>query len=263
MIVVTGSAGFIGGHLYRTLVERGLDVRGIEMMDVFRSLDIDDWSKVTHLYHLGAITDTTTTDIGLLYSYNIDCSFRLFEKALQHGFPVTYASSASVYGNSEKFEINPLNYYSMSKATVDLWVEDNMHRFSNIVGLRYFNVYGEGEDHKKDQASPISKFLEQAKTGTIKIFEGSETMFRDFVCVSDVVSCTLTEKPSGIYDVGTGQSISFADVAEMISEKTGATIETIPFPEHLKRKYQYFTQARGHFQQDFMLVEDYLNQNVF
>lgn len=264
MIVVTGYHGFIGGHLYRVLKDQGNDVHGVGETDIFRAIDIDDWSNVTHLYHLGAVTDTTETDIKRLYDYNISCSLRLLEKAIQYGFPVTYASSASVFGNSPTYDINPLNYYSLSKATVDMWVEDNMSRFTNIVGLRYFNVYGDGEDHKKDQASPVSKFTKQAKeTGVIKVFEGSDMMCRDFVSVDDVVTCTLTPMPSGLYDVGTGQSESFLDVAHYVANLTGAKIETILFPDNLKRKYQYHTQARDHFGHPFTFVEDYLIQKVF
>ena len=112
-------------------------------------------------------------------------------------------------------------------------------------GFRYFNVYGEGEEHKGDQASPISKFTKQAKENDIiKIFEDSEYAFRDFVCVEDVVDVVLDNTAgSGIYDVGTGNPISFNEVAELIAKKEGAEIEVIPFPKHLEGKYQEYTCA--------------------
>ncbi len=120
-----------------------------------------------------------------------------------------------------------------------------MDRFEQVQGFRYFNVYGEGEEHKGDQASPISKFTKQARENDIiKIFEDSEYAFRDFVCVDDVVDVVLDNTAgSGIYDVGTGNPISFQEVAELIAKKEGAEIEVIPFPKHLEGKYQEYTCA--------------------
>ena len=116
--------------------------------------------------------------------------------------------------------INPLNYYALSKVTVDYWVLDHINEFKSIQGFRYFNVYGDGEDNKGDQASPIHKFTDQIKkTGKLKLFEGSEMFFRDFVCVEDLVAIVLSNrKKSGIYDLGTSEPISFKDVAEYVAE---------------------------------------------
>ena len=128
-------------------------------------------------------------------------------------------------------------------------------------GFRYFNVYGEGEEHKGDQASPISKFTLQAKQNKIiKIFEDSEYSFRDFVWVGDVVDVVLDNTAgSGIYDVGTGNPISFQEVAELIAKKEGAEIEVIPFPKHLEGKYQEYTCADiSWYQHDYKSVKSYL-----
>ena len=165
--------------------------------------------------------------------------------AAKHSIPVKYASSASVYGNQVGI-INPLNYYALSKVTVDYWVEDNLDKFPLIQGFRYFNVYGDGEGHKGNQASPVSKFTKEIKeTGKLKLFEGSQDFLRDFVCVDDIVNLVLDNgKKSGIYDLGTSAPVSFQFVAECCIKKYGGDIEYIPFPDHLKGKYQDYTCAK-------------------
>ncbi len=251
--MVTGSEGFIGKNLINRLGEE--NVHPVDLYNLNRPIE---WKNISKIYHLGAISDTTSTDVSSIYEKNINYSIKLFEKAILFKIPVVYASSASVYGNSTEASIQPLNYYSMSKATVDIFVSDNMHRFSNIVGCRFFNVYGKGEDHKGSQASPIHQFTKQAKeTGIIKIFTGSEHYYRDFVWVEDCIDFMLEERTSGIYDVGTGLPVTFRNVAECIAKKYNASIEEIPFPKHLMEKYQYYTCANS-FREDFISAQDYL-----
>lgn len=210
---------------------------------------------------MGAISNTTETDIDKIYKYNIDYTIKLFETAIHYQIPVKYASSASVYGNTK--DLNPLNYYSLSKATVDLWVEDNKHKFSRINGYRFFNVYGPHEDHKGNQASPIHTFTKQAKeTGVIKLFEQSSEYYRDFVYVGDVIDCMFINKNSGIYDVGTSNPISFEEVGHIIADKYNARIEYIKFPEHLKNKYQYNTCARKDFDHNFITVKEHVKDGL-
>lgn len=259
MILLTGSDGFIG----KNLISKLQDVICLERENCFDILSNLDWRSITYIYHLGAISDTTETNIELIYRYNIDFSLKLFEYAIHYQIPITYASSASVYGNSRDYQINPLNYYALSKATIDLWVLDNINRFNNVIGLRYFNVYGPQEEHKGNQASPVHQFSKQAElTGKIKLFEGSENYKRDFVCVKDVVDCTLDRRPSGIYDVGTNKPASFKYVAELIATKYNAVVETVPFPNNLQNKYQIYTQARNHYDRQFITIEDYLNGKI-
>ena len=169
---------------------------------------------------------------------------------IENEIPFVYASSASVYGLgefgfSEDSRLNPLNYYAISKASFDMFVGKKIldNPKANIVGLRYFNVYGHNEDHKGDMASPVHKFLMQSKNSKIRVFEGSENFRRDFVHVDDVVDITKAaiDFMPGIYNVGTGISRTFLEVAEIISRITGAEIEEIPFPDHLVGKYQDFT----------------------
>jgi ADP-L-glycero-D-manno-heptose 6-epimerase len=259
-VIVTGAAGFIGRHLKNELqlVKKvvGCDVVGTNVISPHTCLlalqegNID----IECVYHLGAISSTTETNIARLTENNIKFSAALMDSCIARGIPFVYASSASVYGLGEKgfvenAPLSPLNYYAISKATVDMYAQQKIqdHPDAQIFGLRYFNVYGTGEDHKEDMASPVHKFLKQARlTGEIKIFEGSDSFLRDFVHVRDVVSMTLAAPSfteSGIYNVGTGTSRSFQDVASIIASLAGASIKQIEFPPHLEGKYQSFTQS--------------------
>lgn len=261
MILITGTDGFIGQNLCNRLGSRGIYMSEIEQCfdDLYSNID---WSEIEEIWHMGAISDTTCTDINKIHRYNVDYTLELFENAIRYQIPIKYASSASVYGTSPNYKrcINPLNYYAMSKATIDKFVESNLDKFSKIQGYRFFNVYGRHEDHKGSQASPVHTFTKQAKEiGTIKIFENSVAYLRDFIWVEDVIDCMLMDRPSGIYDLGTGVARSFERVAELIAEKYNARISYVPFPEHLKGKYQFYTCARNHFiEHKFISIEEYL-----
>lgn len=257
MIILTGSSGFIGQNFLKQLSE---PVIKVEKEDAFRFLSgFDRWNEVSLILHQGAISSTTERNISTLHHHNVAFTLQLFERAIKYQIPVKFASSASVYGNTNG-QINPLNYYAITKLQIDYFIQDNLDKFSSIQSFRYFNVYGEGEDHKGDQASPISKFTKQIKeTGKLQLFEGSDKFLRDFVCVNDIVNIVLNnEAPSGIYDLGTGKPISFQEVAELVAKKEGGEIEYIPFPEHLQGKYQTYTCADNQFDYNFMSVKDYL-----
>jgi len=260
MIILTGSQGFVGSHFLKNLNEEIIEV---EKGDAYLFLrKFDKWDQVSLILHQGAISSTTEKNISTLHHHNVVFSLLLFEKAIEYSIPVKYASSASVYGNTQG-NINPLNYYAITKLQVDYFVQDNIDRFSSIQGFRYFNVYGKGEDHKGDQASPISKFTKQIKeTGKLKLFRGSDKFLRDFICVDDVVNVVLNNNvSSGIYDLGTGSPISFQQVADLIVEKEKGEIEYIDFPEHLKGKYQDYTCADMNWIGDykFKTVQEYIN----
>lgn len=257
MIILTGSKGFIGRNFLKKL-DNIIEVNQENCWDFFR--DFKDWNSVDLVLHQGAISSTVEKNINKIHSLNVDYTLLLFEFAIRYQIPVRYASSASVYGNLQGI-FNPLNYYAISKLQIDYWVIDNMDRFSSIQGFRYFNVYGDGEEDKGDQASPVSKFTKQIKeTGKLKLFEGSHEFFRDFICVDDIVSIVLyNKKPSGIYDLGTSNPCSFQHVAECVSNKYNGEIEYIPFPDHLKGKYQDYTCAKKEWEDyQFMTIEDYL-----
>jgi|TARA_R100000081_G_scaffold92194_1_gene73210 ADP-L-glycero-D-manno-heptose 6-epimerase len=260
--LVTGHKGFIGQNVYNFLKVMGKDPIGVDIRNAWSFLEnFNKWDTITEVYHLGAISDTRETDLDKIYNYNIDFSRALFEACAINGITVKTASSASVYGNLVH-EVNPLNYYSLSKLTMDYWIEEHMSHFPLIQSFRFFNVYGEGEEHKvrNGTASPVSSFIHQAKTnGVIKVFEGSEDFMRDFVCVRDVVSLMVNNgEPSGVYDLGTSHPISFQMVAELVSAKYGAKIKEVPFPKDLDGKYQIFTSAKKDFKHQFITVRDYL-----
>jgi ADP-L-glycero-D-manno-heptose 6-epimerase len=263
MILITGTDGFIGQHLLQRFPQGGIYYSEKQYCfdDLYEGIN---WEEIKQIWHLGAITDTTETDINKIHKYNIDYTIKLLNNAIDYQIPVKYASSAAVYGNTNyRREINPLNYYALSKATIDRFVEDNIDKFSKIQGYRFFNVFGKHESHKGDQASPVYKFTKQAReTGTIKLFEKSNACMRDFIWVEDVIDCMFYDKPSGIYDLGTGVARSFERVAQLVAEKECATIECIPFPKHLENKYQYFTCSLNHFiDHKFLSIEEYLLRN--
>jgi ADP-L-glycero-D-manno-heptose 6-epimerase len=257
MIILTGSKGFIGQNFLKSLQEPIIEV---EQQYCFEFLDnFKNWNEVSLILHQGAISSTTERNINKLHHYNVEFTLQLFEKAIEYQIPVKFASSASVYGNTQG-EINPLNYYAITKLQVDYFIQDNLNKFSSIQSFRYYNVYGNQEDHKEDQASPIFKFTKQVReTGKLKLFTGSHQFLRDFVCVNDIVNVVLNnDKPSGIYDLGTSKPISFQEVAELVIQKEGGEIEYIPFPEHLQGKYQTYTCAKKEFDYSFKSVADYL-----
>ena len=206
--------------------------------------NFSDWNKIDLIIHQGAISSTTEKNIQKLYEYNTLFSIELMSKAIQYGIPVKYASTASIYGNCYP-DNNPLNLYALSKLQVDLWVRNNLDEFKLIQGFRYFNVYGDGEEGKGKQASPISKFkIEAKKFGQINIFEGSENYRRDFIWVGDVVNIVINNsRPSGIFDLGTCNALSFKDVANLISRKFGGKIVESKFPANLQGSYQFLTQS--------------------
>ena len=261
MIIVTGSKGFIGRNFLKAFEDTDDVIIPVDS-DIIEWMvnDFKDWHKVDLVIHQGAISSTVEKDIDKIHYYNVHLTLKLFEKCIKYGIPVKYASSASVYGNLQGV-FNPLNYYAISKLQIDYWVQDNIDEFSLIQGFRYFNVYGDGEGDKGDQASPVSKFTKQVKeTGKLKLFEGSDNFYRDFVCVDDIVHLVLNNrKRSGIYDLGTSNPVSFQHVAECVAKKYNGEIEYVPFPDHLKGKYQDYTRARGEWgDYIFTTVERYL-----
>jgi ADP-L-glycero-D-manno-heptose 6-epimerase len=266
MILVTGHKGFIGRNLFNHLYLKGEKVIGLDRKDgnVFEQFADIPWKDVTEIYHQGAISSTTEQNVDEIYHHNIKFSIGLFEKAIKHDIRVKYASSGSVYGNSKDYAPNPLNYYAMSKLTIDMWVMENKNRFrKNVTGFRYFNVYGRDENKDDLSTSPIYRFSEQAKdTGIIKIFKGSEKTFRDFVSVEDVIKIITDEHRTGVFDLGTGNPISFLEVAELVAEKYDAAVKFIPMPDIIKGKYQFYTKARSEFiYHRFQSVKEWLSRN--
>ena len=262
MIILTGDEGFIGKKFLEKL--SGKNVIKVEKRNSWHFRTFTEWNKVELILHQGAISDTTCTNLKAINHFNVEFTQWLFEQAIRYEIPIKYASSASVYGNTSDI-INPLNYYAISKVISDYWVQDNIDKFKLVQGFRYFNVYGEGEEHKEDQASPVSKFTKQVKdTGALKLFEGSDKFLRDFICVDDIVDIVLNnDKPSGIYDLGTSNPTSFQEVGELVAEKYNGIIKYIPFPEHLKGKYQTYTCAKKEWDHKFISVKEYLRLSPY
>lgn len=271
-ILVTGHKGFIGQNLFQHLVRKGHTVEGYE----YNMAKFPHISKYDQVIHLGAISSTVETNVEKIMLQNYDFSVQLIKQCISEEMPFQYASSASVYGNTDNFsetsKKNPNSAYAWSKYLFDRQVEALMKIYPQAVvqGFRYFNVYGPGETHKLHQASPISKFILEAKTkGTVTIFENSENYLRDFVCVTDVCEIhdqMLHKKVSGIFNVGTGVATSFADIAQIISKKYQVKIHTVPMPQILTHQYQTYTCAdisllNTQVKIQFKTIKDYINHD--
>lgn len=251
-VLVTGSKGFIGQNMCKALKSNNIDFDAFDILDGYtrpKNLNITDYNWVIHL---GAISSTTETDIKKIMDLNVSWSIELFEECKKYNTNLQWASSASVYGKrnissglfKESDICKPENYYAMSKYLIEKYIEKSNYN-TTVQGFRYFNVYGDYEDHKGSQASPVHQFTKQAKeTGIIKIFENSDKCLRDFVPVHLVVDThikMLRIKQSGVYNIGTGTTKSFLQIAEEVAKKYNAIIQEIPFPESLKTQYQYYT----------------------
>lgn len=297
-IVVTGAAGFIGSQLVAGLNRLGrsdvIAVDNLTKADKFRnlvSLKIADYldksefldllvgeglPKVEVIFHQGACSDTMEHDGRYMMANNYRYSLALMEWCQAHRVPFIYASSAATYGpgkagfREEPCCESPLNVYGYSKLLMDQVVRTRLPRAeSQIVGFRYFNVYGPGEGHKGRMASvAFHNFNQFRAEGKVSLFEGRDGyehggQLRDFVYVDDVAAANIwfwqNRGPSGIYNCGTGRAQPFNDIAvttvntlrslggdselsrdEMVAQ---GLLQYIPFPEALKGKYQSFTQA--------------------
>jgi ADP-L-glycero-D-manno-heptose 6-epimerase len=210
--------------------------------------------------HQGACADTTERNGRFMIDNNYTYSKELLHWALDRQVPFVYASSASVYGIGRKCVETPaceqpLNVYAYSKLLFDRYVRQHSPAArSTVVGLRYFNVYGPYEQHKGRMASMVYQLYDQLRrTGEARLFEGTDgyahgEQRRDFISVGDVVAINLFFAEGGvkqgIFNVGTGQSRSFNDIARILIARLGrGQIEYIPFPQSLLGKYQSFTES--------------------
>jgi ADP-L-glycero-D-manno-heptose 6-epimerase len=246
-ILITGHLGFIGKNLYSFLARKGYKVDGYDLAtnpDHFPAVYNYDW-----VIHLGANSNTTEKDLNKILKENFEFSTRLYEQCAKHDVKFQYASSASVYGLDSNFKedefCKPANPYAFSKYMFDCFLSLGAKQYQ---GFRYFNVYGNGEEQKGNQSSPIHKFTKQAyQNKEIKVFKNSQRYLRDFVCVEDVCEMHLKflKRPDlvGVWNIGTGKPVSFLHVAEIIQKDNNCKITEIDFPEELKNQYQEFTCA--------------------
>lgn len=251
--------------------EKWKNLNGLSYADVFHKADFMDMVldnlipfKIDSIIHLGACSATTEKDADYLLHNNYKFTLELAKYSLERDIRFIYASSAATYGSGENGyddnedeleKLRPLNMYGYSKHMFDLWAKKNKV-LDKIVGLKYFNVYGPNEYHKEDMRSVVHKAFEQVRdTGKVKLFKSYNENYkdgeqkRDFIYVKDAVDMTLyfleNRDKNGLFNVGTGNAQTWNDLVTALFNAMDkpVNIEYIDMPDHLKGKYQYFTEA--------------------
>ena len=285
-VLVTGGAGFIGSALVWALNRRGCDdivvcdrlgtdekwrnlaplrfAEFVEADDLRLRLQSGVLGKFDLVLHMGACSSTTERDAGFLFRNNFEFTRDLADWSLEKNVPFVYASSAATYGDglagmedgdSKLDTLRPLNMYGYSKHLFDLHAK-RAGFLDDIVGLKYFNVFGPNEDHKGDMRSLVHKSFAQVKSeGVIRLFKSYRKDFRDgeqkrdFLYVKDAVAMTLhlaaNKKAGGLYNIGSGAARTWIDLANSVFAALDKKpkVEFIEMPEAIRDKYQYFTQA--------------------
>ncbi len=299
-ILVTGGAGFIGSALIHALNDRGekkilvtdeiLDeekkhhLRPLSYESYFSASDLlqkikqksEELDSIKTIFHLGACSSTLETNREYLMKNNFEYTKILAEWALERDVRFVYASSAATYGDGSQGmkdgiegidALKPLNLYGLSKHLFDLYARDQGW-FDRIVGIKYFNVFGPNEGHKKEMRSLVCKAYEQIlETGKVKLFKSYRPDYRDgeqqrdFVYVKDAVAMTLhlafssrplegllckgSKNVGGLFNVGTATPRTWIDLAKSLFTALGRepVIEFVDMPEHLQHQYQYYTCA--------------------
>ena len=287
MIVVTGGAGFIGSALVWKLNQLGEEeilivdelgkdekwknLSGLKFIDIYHPNEFIELVlgdavpfEIEAILHMGACSSTTEKDADFLVRNNYHYTQDLAKYSLTNRIRFIYASSAATYGDgSNGYEDNekelnslrPLNMYGYSKHLVDLWLY-RMGMNEEVVGLKFFNVFGPNEYHKEDMRSVIHKSFGQiAETGKVQLFKSYKDkikdgeQMRDFIYVKDTVDMTLhfleNRESNGLFNVGTGKARTWVDLVSAVFNAMDkpVNIDFIDMPNHLKEKYQYFTQA--------------------
>ena len=288
-ILVTGGAGFIGSALVWALNKRGIEdiiiadylgsdekwknlvplrfehyLEADELLENLKRKENSFLGDLSTVFHLGACSSTTETDASYLANNNYEYTRFLAEWALSRGIRFIYASSAATYGDGglgmddkdkDLARLRPLNMYGYSKHMFDLYAQRH-NLLEQIVGLKYFNVFGPNENHKGNMRSLVHKAFEQIRDyGAVKLFKSYHPDYpdgeqkRDFLYVKDAVEMTLflaeNEKASGLYNIGSGQAHTWIELVEPIFHAMNkpVNIEFIDMPEAIRSQYQYFTEA--------------------
>lgn len=283
-IIITGATGFIAANVIRYLNSIGIvelilvddldktqkwkNLLGTQYREFVSKDEIFDWlrgkeEKIKAFIHLGACSSTTEMDGEHFYRNNYRFSIRLAEYALNHNHRFIYASSAATYGMGDKgFSDNedkipslvPLNIYGYSKQMFDLWCKEKgvLHQ---VVGLKYFNIFGPYEDHKGSMASMVYHMTHQIKEkGYVSLFESTDPQIghgeqsRDFLYVKDAAKITcsfLHTNKSGIFNIGSGYATTWNMLASLVASTLGkeCCIRYIPMPDYLRNQYQNKTKA--------------------
>ncbi|MDP2654770.1 MAG: ADP-glyceromanno-heptose 6-epimerase [Candidatus Omnitrophota bacterium] len=288
MIIVTGGAGFIGSCIVSRLNAMGIDdlvivdhllsgdikKKNLEHKRYRRFLDKTEFlrkirkgifqEKADCVIHMGACSSTTGQDENYYRSNNTEYSCHLANWAKVNGSRFIYASSAATYGEGEQGysdadestrKLRPLNLYGESKQRFDLWVLEQGFE-KEMVGLKFFNVFGPNEYHKSDMRSVVAKaFPKVVAEGRMQLFKsyrpeyGDGEQKRDFIYVKDAVDVVMffmeNRQANGIFNVGTGKARSWNDLATAMfaAADKPLCVDYIDMPEHLRARYQYFTQA--------------------
>ena len=288
--VVTGGAGFVGSNLVQLLVEEGHEVTVIDNLCKsetrdsqfniilqnlstvinkikFEKIDIRDYESmrkvlknIAGVFHQAALTvvQDSFSRPEEYFDVNVHGTENIFKIANENKFKVVYASSSSVYGHkletpiSEDAERNPINPYGKTKLETEHLVEKYSKLNVEIIGLRYFNIFGIGQT--LDYAGVITKFLDRMNEGKAPIIFGSGSQIRDFIHVSDVAKANLMAMNSNssnlIVNIGTGKAVSVLDLANMMTNASGSKIEPM-FAEALEgdieKSHADISQAKKHF----------------
>lgn len=308
-IIVTGAAGFIGRNVVATLNRQGhadlllvdqlggqekwKNLRGLDYEDLISPEQLDRWLRgragVEAVIHLGACSDTTESDADFLLENNYRYSRRLGSWAVEHEARFVYASSAATYGDgahgytdddANTRRLRPLNMYGYSKHMLDLWALRS-GLLDQVVGLKFFNVFGPYEEHKGDMRSVVAKAHGQIlATGELSLFKSYRQdvadgeQRRDFVYVDDAVAVILhfleRQDVSGLYNCGTGVARTWVELAAAVFKAMDrpANVRFVDMPEGIRAKYQYFTQAdtsrlrQAGFEADFLDLDSAVDAYV-
>ena len=291
MKLVTGAGGFIGSNLVAALEATGHEIAVCDWLDApqkIRNLENrrvaerispdglltfmrDRAGEIETIFHMGAISSTTETNVALINEINVILPEQIWMWCRDHEVPLIYASSAATYGDGALgFDdddsvqalqrLQPLNLYGQSKNTFDIWVAEQVAGRAAAppqwAGLKFFNVYGPNESHKGGQMSVVPQIFEQiSETDRARLFRSHNPDYedggqrRDFVWVGDCVEVMLWLEAhptvSGVFNCGTGHARSFRDLATTVFQAMGkdVLIDYVPTPEAIRHKYQYFTEA--------------------